>query len=350
MSDSSTLNSIIKSPTRIVQTPTAPVIVVGLPRSGSSYITHVLSCLEGWFVFDDLYPYQKSKEFGLSPTMDLSQHPEQLKGFIHSLTWQLRAKIKFEENFQVPDLTWDDTFEMEEQLLNAFEPGPLTWMAVLEEWLMRLALHAGQRRWGYKTPQDFLNMDELMTLFPGVKFIYILRDPRKMMRSFKNLPKVKTHGTQDGESGQYHPLVYALYWNKAYERVNDFIRRGKAPVETVKFEDLVKTPEAVADRLAQFLDTRVVGNVVLEKGNTSFTGGSAKELTNTEVAICEAIARQSMQAAGYELKRPLPSPLDIFDFLGTTFSFTLHQLKRLGDKRARHSIVSFLKSLIGKKS
>ncbi|MGB0564696.1 MAG: hypothetical protein ACPGVO_23295, partial [Spirulinaceae cyanobacterium] len=154
MSDSSTLDSIIKSPIRVVQTPTAPVVVVGLPRSGSSYMTHVLSCLEGWFVFDDLYPYQKSKEFGISSTTDVTQQPETLKAFIHSLTWQLRAKIKFEENFQVPDLTWNDTFEMEDCLLKTFAQGPVTWMTVLEEWLMRLALHAGQSRWGYKTPQD----------------------------------------------------------------------------------------------------------------------------------------------------------------------------------------------------
>ena len=48
------LEALIKSPTLVNQETTPPVIVVGLPRSGSSYLAHVLSCLEGWFIFDDL--------------------------------------------------------------------------------------------------------------------------------------------------------------------------------------------------------------------------------------------------------------------------------------------------------
>ncbi|MDB9496999.1 sulfotransferase [Spirulina major CS-329] len=352
MPDPSTLDSVIKSPALIVHQSTAPVIVVGLPRSGSSYLAHVLSCLEGWFVFDDLYPYQKAAALGISSRMNLAQKPKLLKDYINSITWQLRAKIKYEENFDVPNLTWDDTFAMETALCTALEgQDPLTWPQVLEEWITRLAFHSQKQRWGYKTPQDFLHLDELATLFPGVRFVYILRDPRKMMRSFKSLPRVKTHGSQDGESRQYHPLVYSLYWKKSYEAVQSFMKRDRAPVETIKFEDLVKTPEAVADRLARFLDTQVVGNVVLEKGNSSSDQGKNKELTATEIFICEKMAGASMRSAGYTLTNPTPKLGDLFDLIGTSFVFATYQLQRMiKDPKARTSIFSFLKSLIGKKS
>lgn len=341
------LNSAISNTSRVVQDSTSPVIVVGLPRSGSSYLAHVLSCLKDWFVFDDLYPYQKAAALSISSSLDLAKERELLREFINSLTWQLRAKIKYEQNFSIPNVSWDDTFEMEDVLLKALDQEPLTWPQVLEEWMMRLTLSVGKERWGYKTPQDFMHMDELSDLFPGVKFIYILRDPRKMMRSFKNLPQVKTHGSQDGESRQYHPLVYALYWKKAYEEVQAFAKRCKAPVETVKFEDLVESPEKVAGRLAEFLNTEIVGNVALEKGNTSFKNTSPRELTNTETLICEKIAGSAMQSIGYPTSNPKPKLSDVVDLLNTSTTFSIYQIQRIiSDKKARASVTAFIKRLI----
>ncbi|MGD1897209.1 MAG: sulfotransferase [Phormidesmis sp.] len=327
---------------------TPPVIVVGLPRSGSSYLAHVLSCLDDWFIFDDLYPYQKAAIANITPTDDLSTAPERLKKFINQLSWQLWAKIKYEENFQVPDLSLEAPFEMEEALITALQKQPsLTWPQVLEEWMMRLALHDNKHRWGYKTPQDFMHMDELAQLFPGVKFIYILRDPRNMMRSFKNLPRVKTDGSQDGESRQYHPAVYALYWKNAYEKVQTFIQQGTAPVEVVKFEELVQAPEATAERLAAFLETTVSGNVITERTNASAKNTPPVELTPTETLICEKITGRSMQAAGYKLIQPTPKLLDIFDLLRTSATFTRYQIGRIiTNKKARTSVIAFAKSLL----
>jgi hypothetical protein len=324
-----------------------PVIVVGLPRSGSSYLSHVLSCMDDWFIFDDLYPYQKAASLGLSSTVELSSRPELLEEYVSQLTWQLRAKIKFEKNFKIPNLDLDEVAVMERAILQTLHECPtLTWPQVLEEWIMRLAHHGGKCRWGYKTPQDFMHMDELTDIFPGVRFIYILRDPRKVMRSFKNLPRVKTDGKQDGESRQYHPIVYALYWKIAYDKVQDFTARNRAPVEIVKFEDLVETPVAVAERLARFLDTQVTGQVILERVNSSFRQGAACELTNTEVMICEKIAGSQMQKSGYKLFHPEPRLSDVGDLVKTSIDFLAYQLQRMViNRRARTSIIAFMKNL-----
>ena len=37
-----------------------PLIIVGLPRSGTSFLAHVLSAIDDWYVFDDLYCVQKA--------------------------------------------------------------------------------------------------------------------------------------------------------------------------------------------------------------------------------------------------------------------------------------------------
>jgi hypothetical protein len=355
----STLNTIIKSLSLVVETSTSPVVVIGLPRSGSSYLSHVLSCLDGWFVFDDLYPRQKAAQFGINRTTNLAENPSLLESYINALTWQLRARIKHEENFRVPDLTWDDTFNMQKAVLQAFEAqNPVIWPQVLEEWMTRLTLHLGKSHWGYKTPQDFMHMDELADLFPGIKFIFIMRDPRQMMRSFKNLPRVKISGTQDGVSRQYHPVVYALYWQQAYEKVQEFMTKGRAPVEVVKFEDLVQNPTQRAENLARFLETEVKDKekekVVAQGKNSSFkqreSSKPVRELTNTEVFLCEKIAGSAMQASGYDLHHPTPNPLDMIDLISTSATFTGYQVQRiLASNQARTSVSSFVKNLLNLK-
>ena len=342
------LDLIINSVKPIVKDPKAPLIVVGLPRSGSSYLAHVLSCLEGWFVFDDLYPYQKAAALGISTSVNLANQEKLLKEYINSLTWQLRAKIRFEKNFSFPNLTWDDTFYMESCILKALENREtLFWPDVLEEWITRLALHCGKRRWGYKTPQDFLHLDELIKIFPGVKFVYIVRDPRKVLQSFKNLPKVKTHGSQDGISRQYHPVVYSLYWKKAYQTVQAFIERNIAPVETIRFEDLVLHPEDTANRLAKFLGTTVSGDVVVTQGNSSLSQGTKRELTNIEIAICEKITTPCLEKAGYQMSKPTPKMAETLDFLETSLTFVIYQIERIiKNKKGRDSILAFVKSLL----
>lgn len=341
------LKSVFESESLLVDQPTAPVIVVGLPRSGSSFLSHVLSCMDNWYIFDDLYPRQKAASLGIYGDFNLADRPDLLREYVNSLTWQLRSKIKFEENFEVPDLSLEDTFVMEAKMLEAFaSQSSLTWHQVLEEWITRLAQHSQKFRWGYKTPQDFMHMDELTDAFPGVRFIYILRDPRQVMRSFKNLPRVKTSGTEDGESRQYHPLIYSLYWKTAYEEVQAFVRRGRAPVTTVRFEDLVAQPELIATRLAEFLDTTVQGSVVPQSVNSSFSKGTSYDLTPTEVTICERVAGAQMEAAGYALSHPSPRLRDGWDLLKTSSEFTAYQIHRaITDSRGRASIKSFVKSI-----
>lgn len=351
MSNSSIIDSPAKTISSLACTKTPPVIVIGLPRSGSSYVAHVLSCMKGLFVFDDLYPYQKAQALGIATSTNLRDQPDKAKQFIESLTWQLRAKIKYEEHFFVPNLSWDDTFDMEAAIFQALDQDPLFWPQVLEEWSMRLATLSGKNRWGYKTPQDFQHMRELSRVFPDVKFIYIFRDPRKMMLSYKNLPKTKTRGSEDGESGAYHPIIYSLYWKKAFSSVRAFAETNSASVECVNFEELVNSPELVSNRIANFLNTEIEGSVVLDKANSSSNSGRYAKLTNFEVFLCEKIAGSEMKAAGYKLSSIKPKIFDFLDFIATSFRFSVFQARRfVVDRRARVSILVYVKSLFSGRS
>lgn len=322
----------------VVEAPTPPVVVVGLPRSGSSFLSHVLSTLDGWYVFDDLYLYQRARAIGADEGL-LSA--EALRGLTSYLGWTVRARIKFEDSFFTPQCTWEDVDRMVEAVNAALSGRQVRWQDLLEEWLTRLARHHGRRRWGYKTPQDFMHLDTLAKTFPGVRFVFIMRDPRAMMASMKYVR------AEDGDPRQYHPVAYALYWKMAHRAMARFLERGGAPMEVVRFEELVADPDAVAARLGAFLKADVTGPVPVRGKNTSFGSGPRKTITETERWICERLAGETMSHAGYPPEGARPRLRDLGDLLRTTARFSVYQSGRLltrGD--ARGSVAAFLRTLL----
>ena len=325
--------------TSVVQQSTPPVVVVGLPRSGSSFLCHVLSMLKDWYVFDDLYVYQIVQAQNLKGSLT----PEQQQKFLDRLGWATRARIKWERNFFVPQCSWDEVFQMEKAILETFQGQAVDWPTLLEEWMMRLALHHDCHHWGYKTPQDFMHMDTLTDLFPGIRFIFILRDPRKVMASMKNLVHRKGG---DGDPRQYHPVAYALYWKMAYEKVQQFIAGGRAPVAIVRFEELVANPSAIAESLAEFLETEVANQVAVERSNTSFESQKRRDVTATERWLCEQLVGPTMEKAGYEVQHVKPKFQDVIDLGYTSAQFALYQAHRIiTDKKRRKSVLAYLNHL-----
>ncbi len=322
----------------VVREHTPPVIVVGLPRSGSSFLSHVLSTLEGLYVFDDLYLYQRARAIG-AVTGPLS--PEALRGLTGYLGWTVRARIRFEDSFFKPQCTWEDVDRMVEAVCEALSGLEARWQDLLEEWLTRLALHHGRHRWGYKTPQDFMHLETLAQTFPGVRFVFIMRDPRDMMSSMKYLRR------EDGDPRQYHPVAYALYWKMAHTAMAQYIGRGTAPMEVVRFEELVAEPDAVATRLGAFLGAGVRCPVPVRGKNTSFSGRARKTVTRTERWLCERLAGEAMAQAGYPPDGARPHLRDAPDLLRTSARFSLYQCARLltrGD--ARGSVGAYLRTLL----
>lgn len=331
-----TNHSPLFSITPVVNQSNPPVVVVGLPRSGSSFLSSVLSALDDLYVFDDLYLYQVVK--GLNAEGVLK--PEQLKELVEVLGWSVRARIKHEQNFLKPQCSWDDVDKMVEAVLTTFKDRSIYWHQLLEEWLMRLALHHGKTIWGYKTPQDFMHMDMLADIFPGIRFVYIMRDPRRVMASMKYV------NSQDGDPQHYHPLAYALYWKMAYEKVQCFINSKKAPVHIVKFEELVADYNAEAKRLANFLGTTLSDQILFQGNNTSFSSNKRKDISEAEAWICEHFAGEAMKSAGYELSDSHPKIQDISDLLVTSTQFSLYQIKRIvTQKEKRSSVFNYLKCL-----
>lgn len=310
-----------------------PVILVGLPRSGSSFLSDILSQIDDWYVFDDLYLYREAKAIGADKGC-LSE--AQLDRLLYFLGWQIRARIQF-GTFSVPNMSMEDVDAMDEALRTLYKNERVTWSELLEEWMLRLAHNQGCRRWGYKAPQDFLHTDILNSAFPGLKYIFIQRDPRAMMRSLKYVHD------NDGNPKQYHPLVYSLYWKSCAQKMAVMREQGDEFL-LVRFEDLISRTADVAEDIAAFLDSPMSKELEIKQNNSSFHNKKKQELTSTEVWLIEKVAGEYLQAGGYEKSSNAPEVMGILEVIRVSFVFTSYQIGRVFKKKS--ALVS-IKSMIG---
>lgn len=319
-----------------------PVFVVGLPRSGSSYLAHLLQEIDGLYVFDDYYALQKAEAIALDRGLDDAE----LERFVDRLAWETRARVKFEEDFRRPDLELGDVDEAEQAILATFEGVEPMWHDVAAEWLVRLARHHGSDQWGWKTPQDFLHLDRLIRIWPNARIIHLARDPRAIMTSLKNLTWF--HGS-DGDPRQYHPIAYSLYWRMSERVTADFVARSDADLLRVRFETLRDDPATVAAEMAEFCG-RSVGRVERPQTVNSTSGAKGRRLTPTELWIVQRLAGAEMASAGYDLQLARPRLRDALEIGRVSAGFAGYQVGRVvSDPEKRASVRRVVAGSLGRR-
>lgn len=279
------------------------MVVVGLPRSGSSFLSHVLSQIEDTYVFDDLYLLEKADDLGIRERMSHAQ----LQQMLYWLGWQIRARKRF-GLYAIPNVEEDEIEPMNAALSQAFSDRLPTVAELQEEWLQRLAHRSGAQGWGFKMPKAFRRLAELRAAYPGLKVIFLMRQPHEVLASYKHMPMT----SQDGDPRRYHPLAYALYWRSAARCL--LAERETHPSDTffVDFAALVRSPSATARQIAAFLGTAPPDTVSVPKRQNSSHGRSGAKggLTGLETWITSRVCGVEMAALGF---RPKPASVRIRD-------------------------------------
>lgn len=290
------------------------VVVVGLPRSGSSFLSHVMSQIPDWYVFDDLYVAREARALGVTGPIDARR----LDKLLHFLGWQIRARLRF-GTYAIPNVAEDEIEPMNDALREVFRDSGVDWADLQEEWLVRLAARADAKNWGYKQPGAFRQIDELLTTYPEMKAVFLMRAPEKVLASYKHMPV----DSQDGDPAQYHPLAHAAYWRMAAKAWPRAQARWPDRVMLLRFEDLVADPTQAARKLATFLGTEPPAGEVTPppRPNTSFGGGKRKGLSRLEATLTRAITGSAREALGFAPAPAAEGPLGLGDFLRTTATF-----------------------------
>lgn len=303
-----------------------PVVVIGLPRSGTSFLSHALSQLPDYYVFDDLYliSQREAKEAGTSTLDDAS-----LSALLGFLGWQIRARHKW-GIYSIPAVPFERVEEMNTAMTEAFTQRRGTVLELQAEWLYRLARAAGKGQWGFKMPKALLYADALFKGYPNVQVICLMRQPEEVLASYKHMPRERGG---DGDPRRYHPLVYAPYWRFAARRFRQLSETYPDRVHLVRFHEFVADPLKTTNEIASILGTAPAAQITRpERQNSSFKGDPKKSskktgLTGLEARLVRWMCAQDIQELGFERRSCPPVRLaDFWDFFRVSAVATTFQI------------------------
>lgn len=122
--------------------------------------------------------------------------------------------------------------------------------------LMQRRGKPGARMIGDKTPANAKIVDDLAVLFPGMKFVAMVRDPRDVAASRIGHARRTGHAEADDRASDfYRELVSASArdWRSSVERSLQFAMRAPGQAVVVRYEDLVRAPAEGLARVFDFL-------------------------------------------------------------------------------------------------
>jgi sulfotransferase family protein len=195
--------------------------IVGAPRSGTTLLRMML----------DSHP-----EFAIPPETGFV--PEVLQKMTgNSVSWKALFELITEYE------TWTDFHLPEESLacrLQQIEPFNVA--DGLRNFYQLYAERFGKPRWGDKTPNYGLHMQEIQDTLPEVRFLHLIRDGRDVAASIR--------GLWFAPSSDWGELGADWSW-----RVAAFRSQGQHCrfYMEIRYEELVKDTEAVLKRICSFL-------------------------------------------------------------------------------------------------
>jgi hypothetical protein len=276
-----------------------PVFIVGCPRSGTSFLYHLLLSAGGFArfhtqmnVFDVLEPI-----FG-----DLSS-PDNKKKMMRE--W-LRSKA-----FAVSGL---DANEIEAQVMSECRNGS-DFMRIVMEGVSR---KQGVDRWIDSTPTNVPHMLRISRDFPEAQFIHIIRDARDVALSLD-----KRHWSRPLPWDKERSLLAAgLYWEWIVRKGRQNGSQLGPRYMEVHYEDLVERPEPALKHIGEFLkhdldysriQTASVGSVKkpltsfkedLKEGYFSPVGRWKEKFPPEDLQKFEQLVGSYLQELGYQLSGP----------------------------------------------
>ena len=205
---------------------TAPVFVLGCPRSGTTVLYHMLLSAGGFAVYrseSNVFNLLVPRFHGMRSAADRKELLD---------VW-LRSKL-----FRVSGL---DAGEISAKIMAECHGGGDFLRIVMQE----IAHQQGVGRWADCTPDHLLYMQEIKRQIPDALFIHIIRDGRDVALSYaKQRWSYPLPWDRNERLG-----VSALYWEWAVRKGREQGKRLGADYQEVRFEELIANPQQSLERL-----------------------------------------------------------------------------------------------------
>ncbi len=275
---------------------TAPVFIVGSPRSGTTWLYHMLLSAGNFAV----YRAEASVFNLLGPRFGDLAEPRHRAALLDA--W---LPSEFFRRSGLDPVTFRAKVEAQ-----CRTPGDLLSL------LMRsIAEQQSVSRWAECTPENILYVKEIKKSIPDALFVHVVRDGRDVARSLAAQGWIGPR--QPGQEATR--LVYAgLYWEWMVSRGRRDLEELIGERYEVRYEELVRSPAETLLALADFLDHDLDYERILETGigtvkrpNTSFpdsgdrtfnpVGRWKADVSEQTLARLEAAIGGLLEELGYQL-------------------------------------------------
>jgi Sulfotransferase family len=280
---------------------TAPVFVLGCPRSGTTYLYHVLLSAGNFAVYraESQVFHLLEPRFG---DLSVAQNKKELQE-----AWF---------NTRLFSATGLERAPLEERITRECNNAGDFLRIVMEE----MARRQGVQRWAECTPDHILYLPRIKQTIPNALIIHIIRDGRDVALSMEKQrwPRQLPWDRADRR------MAGGVYWQWMVRRGRIDGRQLGSDYIEVRYEDLVTQPRDVLKRLSAFVEQELdydeiqrvaIGSVSRpnssfqeEGGNGDFTpiGRWKKFYSPEQLAMFEALTGDELQELDYELASEIP--------------------------------------------
>jgi hypothetical protein len=195
-------------------------------------------------------------------------------------------------------------------------PAQPTFAQVIDAVYSAYACAEGKPRYGDKTPLYMQHLDLLARVFPGARYVHIVRDGRDAALSFLDMTrKPRFNVSRPRALGDF-----AAAWRREILAAQRFGRNH--PYLELRYEDLVADPEARLREVCRFLGLRyepamldyhrapdldiTVDHVLLTQPPAQSARKWRQQMAPRDVELFEAIAGDVLPGFGYERAYPNP--------------------------------------------
>jgi hypothetical protein len=279
--------------------------IVGLPRSGSTWLSYALGR------HPDVAVFGETSFFGrlfVPPRADGTygrRELERVRTRQHARGWQETT------GDSPPGLVGTSAAPypaLVDDVLGRIRP-PVRPAEVLSAIASEVARHEGKARVVEKTPHHVHWLPRLASSYPDARFVVTFRDPYEFAVSFLGLGRrLPTRTARALDLPWRHPLVAALFWRSYASAVERALAQYPDRTLLVRLEEVRERPSKVLAGVQAFLELPQVDLAGAEGANSSFAGAVRPPPDGVTVAWMNAVSGRAIRRSGYT-QRPANASL-----------------------------------------